>query len=275
MKDEQRLKVLEDELKVLKNEIKAILVDLREQYLNIQNPFNYKMLPGIASPDAGISPKEQEAKQAQTGENQTATGTSNNCSETKVAGNQTTMSELPKTQQDDKIKNLKVKPEVAGQWITDMADIVDPRGMSYLRHSSVGENGEESEQEESTESPALHKRSRAREEQNFSKNSGKADIVAIAGLTQWIDQATAKLGKERTEALVEMSFAMGRLPIKVKDALIRMIHLSKYESNNQTIITASDYLAILAQLENLLAGSYPQDSALLSILSMMKESHNG
>ncbi len=36
----QRLKVLEDEVKVLKTELKAVLLDIREQYLNNQNPFS-------------------------------------------------------------------------------------------------------------------------------------------------------------------------------------------------------------------------------------------
>jgi len=36
----QRLKVLEDETKVLKAEVKSVLLDIREQYLNNQNPFN-------------------------------------------------------------------------------------------------------------------------------------------------------------------------------------------------------------------------------------------
>jgi hypothetical protein len=53
-----------------------------------------------------------------------------------------------------------------------------------------------------------------------------------------------------------------------------MIHVSHHESQGQSI-TASDYLALLAQLENLLADSKQQDKALLSILSMMKDSKDG
>ena len=40
MNAEQRIKVLEEDLKVLKNEVKAMLLDIREQYLGLQNPFN-------------------------------------------------------------------------------------------------------------------------------------------------------------------------------------------------------------------------------------------
>jgi hypothetical protein len=92
----------------------------------------------------------------------------------------------------------------------------------------------------------------------------------VAGLTQWIDQSTARLGKERAEALVEMSYTMGRLPENLKDALIKMVRITKNETNGHNV-TASDYLAILAQLENLLGKSEIQDNALLSLISMMKE----
>lgn len=131
---------------------------------------------------------------------------------------------------------------------------------------------EEAEEELLPKGPmSSHKRTR---EHNLSAGKSKVDLVVVAGLTHWIDQSTAKLGKERTEILVEMSFAMGHLPEKLKDALIRMIRVSHHELKGQSI-TSSDYLSILAQLENLLADPKQQDKALLSILSMMKESQNG
>ena len=37
---QHRVADLENEIKVLKNEMKAILLDIREQYLNAENPFN-------------------------------------------------------------------------------------------------------------------------------------------------------------------------------------------------------------------------------------------
>ena len=46
----QRVKVLEDEVKVLKAELKSVLLDIREQYLNNQNPFAN---PGRAPGEGG------------------------------------------------------------------------------------------------------------------------------------------------------------------------------------------------------------------------------
>ncbi len=65
MKDEQRITVLEDELKILKNEIKAVLLDLREQYLNIQNPFNQNMVPSAGGINQAMH-LEQKGEQQDT-----------------------------------------------------------------------------------------------------------------------------------------------------------------------------------------------------------------
>jgi archaellum component FlaD/FlaE len=39
MKLEQRVETLEDEVKILKNEVKSVLLDIREHYLAVENPF--------------------------------------------------------------------------------------------------------------------------------------------------------------------------------------------------------------------------------------------
>ena len=87
-------------------------------------------------------------------------------------------------------------------------------------------------------------------------------------------KTTAKLGKQRTEALIEMASASGRLSFDLKEALIRIARLSHHESNGQ-LPAAGDYLSLLAQLDNLLGGAKQQENALLSILSMMKENNSG
>src|SRR4030042_3071118 len=94
MKDEQRIQVLEDEVKILKNEVKAVLLDLREQYMNMQNPFN--QLPN-ADAISGVTP-EPIAKRADTGALDTddvkATMV-NSSPETQSKGNQMHASQLP------------------------------------------------------------------------------------------------------------------------------------------------------------------------------------
>lgn len=261
METEERIKVLEDEVKILKNEIKAVLLDVREQYLNIQNPFNYDMLTR-ADTLSSMGP-EQRDKEAKTDEGVGEAKTGNAFPELKAAEDQKPASELSGRQ---KIKKASGSgPEIK---------IIESSDTDSAMFGGGPEVMLEEECEESPPTKAASLRNRKKGKQSFAEADGKGDIVVIAGLTQWIDQSTAKLGKERTEALVEMSSTMGRLPPDIKDALVRMARLSHHEPNVESI-TASDYLSVLAQLENLIGGSKLQDNALLSILSMMKETNNG
>jgi hypothetical protein len=262
MKDEQRIKVLEDELKILKSEVKSVLLDLREQYLNIQNPFNQNMVPSagmtaVAGTNSGPEQKHEE-KGGDEIEASAAANTGNMPIDVIMAASQMPASQLPKSQKEGNSNNSKT--------MTDGFQSMDVSG---------SETSNEEEIFEELLPNVASSFNRRKKEQKVAAESSKIDLVVIAGLTQWLDQATAKLGKERTEVLVEISFAMGRLPENLKDALIRMARLSHYESTNGQSITAGDYLAVLAQLENLLTGSQQQDNALLSILSMMKDSRNG
>lgn len=251
MKDEQRIKALEEEIKVLKNEIKTVLLDLREQYLSVQNPFNYGMAQNTGSEFTVNQAKEQETEQPKAEEEHT---------EVEVEPAISTAPSGMKTAGVHKHIELPAPP---------------PTGDTARLWQGTELHDEEEEFDRELPRREIESsQNKRRREHDFFHGDSKVDLVVIAGLTQWIDQATAKLGKERTEILIEMFFAMGRLPEKLKDTLVRMIHVSHHESQGQSI-TASDYLALLAQLENLLADPKQQDKALLSILSMMKDCKDG
>lgn len=275
MKDDQRIKALEEELKVLKNEVHAVLLDLREQYLNLQNPFNQNFVPSAGSQIKGMRDAREEDAEIET----TAKASEGNTpANVKTGESQTPLLQLPKLEKEENKSNPKAQAEAAESQIRDMADIESHGVLPRNDKTFLWPRSETDEEEENLEEPppkVAAPLNRRQKEQEFAAQSGKVDLVVIAGLTQWLDQATAKLGKERTEVLVEISFAMGRLSKNLKDTLIRMIRLSHHESTSGQSITASDYLGILAQLDNLLSGSKQQDNALLSILSMMKDSRNG
>jgi hypothetical protein len=46
----EKITRLENEIKVLKNEVQAVLLDLRESYLNMENPFNAVAGPAAIQP---------------------------------------------------------------------------------------------------------------------------------------------------------------------------------------------------------------------------------
>jgi len=295
MNDEQRIKVLEEELKILKNEVKSVLLDLREQYLNIQNPFNSYMAPN-AGVSIGLDPKpEKPAARAPANEvveeveeveeeieEKVITGAGSD-NEEEGPGNAPlyfgNSPEMPGLNNEN--TEIGMAPGLpsgdpfvgAGPGAAPSMGAGPGAAAGPTPADNTGDEDEDEDEEDMPQAVVQPSRGAKNKKKEQSPSSGKAkyDLVAVAGLTQWIDQSTAKLGKERAEALVEMSCTMGRLPENLKDVIIKMVRISKNESNGNAV-TASDYLAILAQLENLLGKSEIQDNSLLSLISMMKES---
>jgi hypothetical protein len=289
MNTEQRLKVLEEEFKILKNEVKTILLDLREQYLNIQNPFNYNMNAAanmslgsnpedFKDPDEGKVEKPKEEKKPEPENKKQPEPVKEPEPEIpEPEPQEITMEETPGFAGRPLLYSMDDGGGLPGFGSTD-ADLPGSPGFGgFDEMPGPGQNPSMSADEDDDEDPipkAVNDNKKSArggkgKAFDFTAENGRFDLVVIAGLSQWIDQASAKLGKERAEALVEMACTMGRIPENLKDVLIKMARLSRYESNGQTA-TATDYLALLAQLENLLGESEIQDKALLSILSMMK-----
>lgn len=231
---EQRITALEDEIKVLKNEIKAVLLDIREHYLHLSNPFtslNTIRVPGTDEDDR-VDERDRYIVE-----------------ESKNTSRNTTPSTQPKPAG---AKEEAVTHDL--QFAT-----VEPSASDLELLQSVDSHKVPAKPRRQPPKPA--------QDSNF-------DLVVIAGLTQWVDQATATLGKERAEALVEIAYTMRHFSTEVRDALIRLIRLSPHENGTTKMISAKDYLAVLAQLDNLLASEH-HENTLLSILTMMKEAPDG
>jgi len=293
MNDEQRIRVLEEELKVLKNEIKSVLLDLREQYLNIQNPFNASMAPNagvsmginmgpqVEKPVSAAPAKgpEEEISEAAYDEEQeqVSLGAGMDCAE-EGPGNApldfANSAEMPGLNSGNggfgMAPGLPSSDPLIGAGLGPSPSMGAGPGPALGLAQAENAGDEDDEDFIPQEAAQPSKGANKKKELSLSGGKTKYDLMVVAGLTQWIDQSTARLGKERAEALVEMSFTMGRLPENLKDALIKMVRITKNESNGHNV-TASDYLSILAQLENLLGKSELQDNALLSLISMMKE----
>jgi hypothetical protein len=312
MNDEQRIRVLEEELKVLKNEIKSVLLDLREQYLNIQNPFNSSMAPNISAgagpsaekpaekpaPRAPVKQVESVAEPVVEEEEEPAMFGAGSAYEEEAPGNtpldfgsglempgfNTVNNDFglaPGLPEEDLFGGAGAAPSLGAGPGPGAAPSLDAGPGPAAGPTQAGNTGDDDDEEEDEDdvpqvvvqpSKGSNKKKKEKEKEPvLASGKVKYDLMVVAGLTQWIDQSTARLGKERAEALVEMSYTMGRLPENLKDVLIKMVRITKNESNGHNV-TASDYLAILAQLENLLGKSEIQDNALLSLISMMKES---
>ena len=235
---EQRIAALEDEIKVLKNEIKAVLLDIREHYLHLSNPFTSLNTIRVPSGD----------------DNGDLAGEQDGYLITEQGRGTTKGSKFPEQARPSETKG---EPPSVNQYQFVTAE---PSPSDLELFQPIDDNP----------APAKPKKQSAKQprESNF-------DIVIIAGLTQWVDQATATLGKERAEALVEIAYTLRHFSTEIRDALVRLIRLSPRENGtNSRVISAKDYLAVLAQLDNLLASEH-HENALLSILTMMKETTDG
>lgn len=233
---EQRIAALEDEIKVLKNEIKAVLLDIREHYLNLSNPFtsfNTVRVPAI-----------EESTELSTTQDQPP------AEKTESLTKDVRSSAQPRSTETEK----ELPPKQECHFTTTEPSDTDIELLNSISNQRV-------------QAKPVNQSAKTTHNGNF-------DLVVIAGLAQWVEQATASLGKERAEALVEIAYTMRHFPTEVRDALVRLIRLSPHGTSTSKIVGAKDYLSMLAQLDNLLASGH-QETALLSILAMTKEAPDG
>lgn len=219
---------LEDEIKVLKNEVQAVLLDIRESYLNRENPFN---------PDATVPIIHQVTEEQPSTE-----------VEPENSLEQSYESELGG---DDSELN-KDEPE-----LEDNQELAASEEIAHKEVKRVWRSEEE---------PLAQSKAR----RNKNASGEKIDLTTIAGLTQWVGDSVKKLGRERTEAILDISEMVGHVPPDLKKILVGFINRAPDESDGNP--TTRDYIATLIQLESLLGMNSKSDElALLSILSQEVE----
>jgi len=217
----QRVKVLEDEVKVLKAELKSVLLDIREQYLNNQNPFAN---PGRAPGEGGA------------GDN----GDTPTVPTVVVRESVIERDRAPKGSVEESKQANEAPSNGHG---TALMNDTTP-AFTGLLHNGNGHS-------------ALCVGERPQE---------VLDLAVIAALTEWVDKTIQRIGKHRTEAIVEGLHSIGRLPGGMKDFLVRFVTLSP-DSEPERQLKAKDYLTVLSQLEGLLGKSGRTEMSLLSILN--------
>jgi len=220
----QRVKVLEDEVKVLKAEVKSVLLDIREQYLNNENPFAN---PGRAPEWNGNGNSDAAAPTVVVRESvvERTSGNGN--------GSKAKVTEAPTGEE-----------ELSGEASSQRQVAVVP---APTRSSSSNIHGYARQAEQA--------------------RCDLLDLAVIAGLTEWVDKTIQRIGKHRTEAIVEGLHSIGRLPGGMKDFLVRFVELSP-DSEPERQLKTKDYLTVLSQLEGLLgSNSSRPEMSLLTILN--------
>jgi len=249
MEIDDRVKQLEDEIKVLKNEVQAVLLDIRESYLNRENPFNPEVSAIPISPVIAITTGQQAMQPpvVRKGPDVQVLGTDLEDGPADIA------------EMDDVVSTRKQsrRPEVE--------NLSDEEESAYEELDTSEETAQEEVNTvlESDVQPASH--SRPRRTNGSSRGNGKVDLITIAGLTQWVTDTVKRLGREKTETIIDVSEVVGLLAPELKNLLAKFVDRTSDEYNGSA--TMRDYIASLIELERLLGMNIKSDEiALLSII---------
>lgn len=292
---QHRVTDLETEIKVLKNEIKAILLDIREQYLNAENPFNVAAQAkgstdqraanvGIHNPGSTESATPEETIPADTPqpplimepvakEKAPANVEWHGKKGVSRPGNTVPLPSLkPGTDEEES------PPEIAEYGNKDTAALppnLEPSREPWLELSMEEDESLPMAKEHSKKATSRKRPGQAPNYRSYEENGNGINLITIAGLSKWVDESTEKIGKERTEVMVEACHMVGHLSLELRDLLIKLVHLAQVEQSRKIKITTKDYLGVIAQLDSLLGYSNESEAALLTILTDGKESNNG
>ena len=228
--NDSKIAKLENEIKVLKNEVQAVLLDLRESYLNMENPFNSAANPTTVQPivitqQAPVREPKQELPQ---GESQKP--------------------ELVKPEKSPQAENISItglESEIAQEKVS----------MPTKLHSKLN-------------SPPVQSTEAA------TRKNIKLDLVAVAALTSWVEESTKKIGRERTEAVLDISEAMGNVHSDLRPILVKLIGLAP-QSSVESTPRSRDYIDSLIKLNSLLGNDNREEIALLLMSLMSGDRNNG
>jgi len=252
MEMDERVNRIENEIKVLKNEVQAVLLDIRESYLNRENPFNPEVSaipiqPAIASistsqtvppPLGGQIPVDRAPAREQEEDELPDIEEMND-----------NVVSARKQQKRQKVADLSEEEESTDQEELNMNDEIAQEEVKRVLQSDIR--------------PVSS--SRVRKTDGNSRGSGKTDLITIAGLTQWATDTAKRLGREKTETILDISEIVGLLTPELKNILTKFIDRTSDEYNGNP--TIRDYIASLVELEKLLGMNIKSDEmALLSII---------
>ncbi len=255
-----RVTQLEDEIKILKNEVQAVLLDLRESYLNQDNPFNQNTPQIISSPPIIINQPPPAAKEEPDEVVPVAD------SESKLTAVEEMVPEPEPT----------IEPELAGEpEATEEPELAaEPEPVD---EPALGDEPEPDHKPESIAStqtaqeevkrvwrPATELEPYFKSGETSCGLNGKIDLATISGLTEWVAEAVKRFGHERTEAILDITEMMGHMAPELKDILVKFINPISGEFSDR--VTTQDFLSSLMELGGLLGKDNKSEIALLYML---------
>ncbi|MDD5288580.1 MAG: hypothetical protein PHY28_05655 [Dehalococcoidales bacterium] len=241
----ETVKRLDDEVKVIKNEIQAVLLDIRETYLNRENPFN----PEVSAPT--ISSVVAASMMGMGGGGQASAPRKEKPQEEKGEKEEdVTSSKISKTEET----SMKNEP----------TDRSEPEGESMTTEDKIAQEGVKERAWGSELKPALPNVS-PNGHNGHNVSNGKINLSIIAEMAQWVNEAVRKLGYDKTETILDVAEIVGHLKPELKTILVKFAKRVPAQEIAESPSTR-DYIGLLVKLEGLLGMNSKSDEiGLLSI----------
>ena len=261
----ERIAHLEKETKILKNEVQAVLVDLRDRYLAVDNPFN--------QPSAVAGSQEIIVVQAPAaGEAAKSVPESHDSPETKdeTEGKSET-AEAVKDKTEEKVG----EPETAGDKKVETTE--ESEAVNYGEEEPPTSADSKQEINPGTAREEVAKAQIPEELSNIIRpcrenTAGREiNLISVSGLVNWAEESVKKLGHQKTEAILDVAELMGLLSPQLKQIMIKIVNIDSDDDSRS--VSARVFLDSLVRITTLLGKDNQTEAALLSILSEEKADH--
>ena len=265
---ENSLKSAEDELTLIKNQIQQTLLDIREHVLETSNPF---IVPAFTGPEDGTdSPLDSALGTDASADSGAATGEEGLAEESgDVEEEQLEGTGEPSAEEEEIVESEFGAPE-------DEEIIVDSDGgpgAGGMQFQDLVEGESEPEEEESAEDdpadPADGEQTQEQEEEEDAAGVREAepeplDLISLAGLVRWVAATLERVGRARTEVVLDAYEQSGRMSPEVKQVARTLCELA--DEDPYTGIPVRDIVGAMMRLESVLGNDDGQSNRLLSLI---------
>ncbi len=233
-----RVSQIEDELKILKNEVQAVLLDLRESYMSLENPFNLAELAVAAQPIIINNPAPSPAPEPVAPEEPLPPEPVD-----PLLALEPEAEPLDETESLEDFEDTESEPEPEYQAVAPEDTAHEEVTRAWRPASGTEGNGSSGEGESSP---------------------GTMDLTIISTLADWVQDVVRRHGSERAETLLDMSEMMGFVETDLRDVLSKFVFPSSDDFSGK--VTTRDYLSALKELDGILGRATKLEIALLSIM---------
>ena len=264
---ENSLKSAEDELTLIKNQIQQTLLDIREHVLESSNPF---VVPAFTGPEEGTeSPLDSALGADGAADSETATGGEQPGEESEDTEEEQLEESGEPLAEEQEILESEFGAPGDEEIIVDSDEGPGTGGMQF--QDLVEEEDDPEEEEEPAEDDLGDPAEGEEAEEEAADTAGAReaepeplDLISLAGLVRWVAATLERVGRARTEVVLDAYEQSGRMSPEVKQVARTLCELA--DEDPYTGIPVRDIVGAMMRLEGVLGNDDGQSNRLLSLI---------